>query len=78
MRTVSRTWMEEHVGVSIQLGDTHDYPGYIEQWLEWRKNGLVIMPVNKYNKDFTHTQVIPYTGQNRPEVYEALRKARDQ
>lgn len=37
-----------------------DYPPYIEAWLKWRPRGLVIMPGNESNKDFTHPQVIRY------------------
>lgn len=49
-----------------------DYPGYIERWLKWRKNGLVIMPASKSNKDFKHEQVIRYDGSNLEEVSLAM------
>jgi len=39
-----------------------DYPPYIEQWLEWRPRGLVIMPAYSYNKDFKDHNVIRYDG----------------
>lgn len=49
-----------------------DYPEYIEKWLAWRKRGLVIMPANDFNKDYSNLQVIRYDGSNLNEVYEAL------
>ena len=52
-----------------------DYPGFIIPWLEHRKNGIVIMPVNRYNKDFRHDRVIAYDGTNKEEVRSALKKA---
>jgi len=39
-----------------------DYPPYIEQWLEWRPRGLVIMPAYSYNKDFKDHNVVRYDG----------------
>ncbi len=51
-----------------------DFPGYIEKWIRWRKNGQVIMPANKYNQDFKHPQVIRYDGSNLDEVYNVLLK----
>lgn len=41
-----------------------DFPGYIENWLRWRKNGQVIMPANDFNQDFKNSQVIRYDGKN--------------
>jgi len=49
-----------------------DYPGFILPWLKHRPRGLVIMPINEYNKDFTHKQVIVYDGNNLDEVKDAL------
>ncbi|MAE12923.1 hypothetical protein CMO92_00015 [Candidatus Woesearchaeota archaeon] len=49
-----------------------DYPGFIEPWLEHRKNGLVIMPSNEYNQEFSHPQVIRYDGRNKEEVRAGL------
>lgn len=51
-----------------------DYPEYIDKWLEWRKRGLVIMPANDFNKNYSNPQVIRYDGNNLKEVYEALVK----
>jgi len=52
-----------------------DYPEYIERWLKWRKNGLVIMPAHDYNKDYKHPNVIRYDGTNNDEVKIALKKS---
>ena len=49
-----------------------DYPVYAEGWLEYRKNGLVIMPTNEYNQDFEHPSVIKYDGTNKAEVRNGL------
>jgi len=54
-----------------------DYPEYINRWLEWRKRGLVIMPANDFNKDYSNKQVIRYDGNNINEVYEALVKIKN-
>jgi len=53
-----------------------DFPGYIEKWLKWRKNGQVIMPANNFNKDFKHSQVIRYDGKNLDEVYGSIVKVK--
>jgi 5'-nucleotidase len=52
-----------------------DYPGFILPWIEHRPRGLVIMPSNKYNKGFTHEQVMAYNGQNKEQVEKALIEA---
>jgi len=55
-----------------------DFPAYIERWLEWRTRGLVIMPAHDYNKDFTHPNVIRYTGRNDiPTVNAALKAVKE-
>jgi len=54
-----------------------DYPVYIEQWLEHRPRGLVIMPAQPWNKDFSHPNVIRYDGSNMQEMRKALIAARD-
>jgi len=54
-----------------------DFPGFILSWLEHRPRGIAIMPLNEYNKDFTHKQVIVYNGKNLDEVKKALMKLRD-
>ena len=53
-----------------------DFIPYIERWLTWRKNGLVIMPAGKHNERYLHEQVIRYDGSNTKEVYEAMEKAK--
>jgi len=54
-----------------------DYPEYIEQWLEWRPRGLVIMPAQKWNKDFKHSNVLRYDGKNLSSLRHALGVVRD-
>jgi hypothetical protein len=54
-----------------------DYPEYIQQWLEHRPRGLVIMPAQKWNVDFTHPNVIRYDGSNLLEVRRALEIVKD-
>lgn len=49
-----------------------DFPEYCIAWLRHRPRGLVIMPVNSWNVDFHHPQVIKYDGTNLDEVREAL------
>lgn len=51
-----------------------DYPDYMLKWLLRRPRGLGIMPVNNFNKDFVHPQVIKWDGSNYDEVEEALIK----
>ncbi|MBT1070686.1 5' nucleotidase, NT5C type [Pelotalea chapellei] len=45
-----------------------DWPEYIEQWLEHRPRGLVIMPAHDYNTKFTHPNVVRYDGSNIKDV----------
>ena len=49
-----------------------DLQNYAERWLEWQKNGLVVMPANDSNINFNHPKVIRYDGNNLGEVYEAM------
>lgn len=53
-----------------------DFPEYIEKWLKNRPRGLVIMPAHKYNENFSHPNVIRYTGKNLKEVEEAIKKVK--
>jgi 5'(3')-deoxyribonucleotidase len=52
-----------------------DYPKYVDSWLEWRPRGLVIMPANSGNVDYSHPQVVRYDGSNFPEVRSRLENA---
>lgn len=52
-----------------------DYPDYLIKWLDHRPRGLAVMPAHAYNSDFTHENVIRYTGDNLAEVEQALRAA---
>jgi 5'(3')-deoxyribonucleotidase len=55
-----------------------DWPPYIEDWLEWRPNGTVIMPARSYNLSFNHPQVFRYTqGMNDAEMIKALQAQRN-
>lgn len=49
-----------------------DYPKYIDRWLTWRKNGVVIMPAQEVNEDYSHPQVVRYDGSNLDEVRERM------
>lgn len=51
-----------------------DWPPYVESWLAHRPRGLVIMPDQPWNKDFTHTQVIRLMqdGSSDDKVFENL------
>lgn len=81
-----KKWIDKHLGEEQDVTITRDkglvygkilvddYPPYIERWLKWRKNGLVIMPAGPMNKKFKHPQVIRYDGENKREMYEALKK----
>ena len=51
-----------------------DWPPYVLRWLEWRPRGQVIMPAWPWNEDFTHPNVVRYTGENLDEVREALER----
>ncbi len=51
-----------------------DFPDYMLRWLKQRPRGVGIMPVNGYNKDFQHPQVVKWDGTNLEEVKQALEK----
>lgn len=34
-----------------------DWPPYVERWLKWRPRGVVLMPDQAWNKDYSHPQV---------------------
>lgn len=50
-----------------------DWPPYITEWLKYRPRGLVIMPEQRWNKDFEHQQVIKYNSNNIDEVEDRVR-----
>ena len=82
-----KQWIDRNLGQDVDITITRDkglvygkvlvddWPEYIEQWLEWRPRGLVIMPANDANKDFSHHQVIRYDGTNLSQVREAMSNA---
>ena len=49
-----------------------DYPDYMDRWLKARPRGLGIMPVNGTNKDYSHSRVVKWDGNNFNEVETAL------
>ncbi len=79
-----KMWIDKHLGTDVGITITRDkglvygrvlvddYPGYINRWLEWRRNGLVVMPASRINGDFKHPQVIRYDGSNLNEVRERM------
>ncbi len=83
-----KKWIDSNLGPDVDITITRDkglvygkvlvddYPGYIKGWLEWRKRGLVIMPASEGNKDFSHPQVIRYTGENLEEVRSAMERVK--
>lgn len=83
-----KRWLDKHMGSDADVTMTRDkgliygkvfvddWPKYIQRWLTWRRNGLVIMPANEDNKNFSHEQVIRYDGSNLPEVRYALTRAK--
>jgi len=90
-----KMWIDKHLGTDTDITITRDkgivygkilvddYPQYIKRWLSWRDRGLVIMPANEENKNFTHPQVIRYDGTNLEQVIKAMilarnRKAREE
>jgi len=83
-----KKWLDKHLGEDFDFTITRDkglvygrvlvddYPPYIEGWVKWRKNGLVIMPANPGNENYEHPQVIRYDGSNLPQVKEAMEKTK--
>jgi FMN phosphatase YigB (HAD superfamily) len=79
-----KLWIDKNLGPDVDVTITRDkglvygkvlvddFPKYIERWLTWRKNGLVIMPAHESNKDYKHKQVIRYDGTNLNEVRSAM------
>lgn len=54
-----------------------DFPDYVDNWLEHRPRGLVIMPAQKWNEKYKRKNVIRYDGTNLEQVREALIKAKN-
>jgi hypothetical protein len=84
--TGKKMWIDKNIGCDTDITITRnkglvygkllvdDWPEYIIDWLEWRPRGLVIMPANNNNKNFKHSQVIRYDGNNFNEVITAIRE----
>lgn len=62
-------------GLTYGLMLYDDYPPYLETWLANRPRGLGIMPVRRYNRDFTHPNVIKWDGTNLTAVIRAMETA---
>ena len=79
-----RNWVPDVHGITITLDKSlvygkvlvDDWPPYIKGWLKHRPRGLVIMPDQPWNKDYSHPQVIRFTVDNHAEVFEALAEKR--
>ena len=83
-----KIWIDSNLGENVDVTMTRDkslvygkvladdFPGYIQGWLKWRKNGLVIMPASEENKDYNHPQVIRYTGENLKQVRESMERVK--
>lgn len=82
-------WCQKHLGedTSVNIvGKTKaltygrilvdDFPGYIEEWLNHRPRGLVIMPAHPYNAEFRHPNVVRFDGTNLDEVVTRLKDNR--
>jgi len=54
-----------------------DYVAYMNSWLVHRPRGLGIMPKNSINKDYSHPQVIHWDGENKDELFRAMKIAYD-
>lgn len=55
-----------------------DWPPYVLRWLQWRNNGLVIVPAQTWNEGFSHRQVVRYDGTNLEEIRERILKRRNE
>lgn len=54
-----------------------DFPPYIERWLAWRPRGVVLMPRQPWNAQYSHEQVVPVDGDTDINLLmEMLRNAR--
>lgn len=53
-----------------------DFPKYVEPWLKVRPRGLVLMPAQPWNVDFSHPNVLRCTMANLDEAKERIRIAR--
>jgi len=76
-------WTKKHIpGAAVTITEdkglvygkvlVDDWPNYVERWLEHRPRGLVIMPTQRWNKDYEHPNVVRYDGSNLEEVIRAM------
>jgi len=54
-----------------------DHPLNAKKWLNARRHGLVIMPIQKYNKNFKHERCIKTNGKNLNKIRKALNLAKN-
>jgi len=83
-----KKWIDRNLGEEVDVTITRDkgliygkvlvddFPDYVKRWLKWRTRGIVIMPTNESNQDFTHPNVIKYDGTNIDQVKKVLRLAK--
>lgn len=82
-----KKWLDKNLGTDVDITITRDkglvygkilvddFPEYAERWLKWRPRGLVIMPANEENKNYSHPNVIIYDGKNLDKIKMAMKKA---
>jgi hypothetical protein len=82
-------WCQHHIGPDVDIHVTSDkgmvygkllyddYPDYMLRWLRHRPRGLGIMPVAPHNRDFTHPNVVRWSGTNIEEVARAITAAKN-
>ena len=51
-----------------------DFPAYMDRWLQFRPRGFGVMPAQPWNENYSHPNVVRYTG-NKSELEAALRHA---
>ncbi len=49
-----------------------DWPPYLRSWLESHPKEKAIMPLNEYNKNFQHPNILAYDGSNLEQVHKFL------
>lgn len=80
-------WCQKYIGEDVDIHITSDkglmygkflyddYPVYMDNWLQFRPNGLGIMPITPYNKDYNHPNVLMWDGQNIDQIVNAMKIA---
>ena len=85
-----KLWLDKNIGEEADVTITRDkglvygralvddFPKYIIRWLEWRPRGIVIMPAQEHNINFTHPQVTRYDGSNFIEVVDIMQRLKNE